>query len=161
MNDPPAVNDLYRLLVQEVKDYAIFLLDLGGNVLTWNEGAERIKGYAGDEIRGRHFSVFYTPEDVAAALPEREMRQAREHGRNVDEGWRVRKDGTRFWAEEIITALHGPSGEPVGFAKIARDLSERRRADEALRESEDRYRSVVDGVRDYAIFLHDPDRSEE
>ncbi|HEY4306187.1 MAG TPA: PAS domain S-box protein [Gemmatimonadaceae bacterium] len=148
--------DLYRLLVESVRDYAIFALDAKGNVLTWNAGAERFKGYKPHEIIGRHFSTFYTEEDKAAQKPERELEEATAHGRVEDEGWRIRKDGTRFWANVVITALRDPSGELVGFAKVTRDLSERRAASEALRRSEQRFRLLVQGVRDYGIFMLDP-----
>ena len=123
----------FRLLVESVKDYAIFMLDPGGHVATWNAGAERIKGYKADEIIGKHFSIFYPPEDVAAGKPERELEIAAREGRFEDEGWRVRKDGSRFWANVIITALRDPQGDLVGFAKVTRDLTERRQAEETRR----------------------------
>src|SRR5213595_3010012 len=117
---------LYQLLVASVQDYAIFALDRAGRVLTWNPGAERLKGYTTREIIGRHFSVFF-PDDVAASgFPDRELEEAAQHGRAEDEGWRVRKDGSRFWANVIITALHDATGEVIGFAKVTRDLTERR-----------------------------------
>jgi PAS domain S-box-containing protein len=119
--------DLYRLLVESVKDYAIFLLDPTGHVATWNEGAHRIKGYDTDEIVGEHFSIFYPPDRVAARWPEHELEVAKREGRFEDEGWRVRKDGTRFWANVVITALRR-DGRLVGFAKVTRDLTERRNA---------------------------------
>jgi PAS domain S-box-containing protein len=121
--------ELFRLLVENVIDYAIFMLDPGGRVTTWNPGAERLKGYTPDEIIGRHFSAFYTPADVAAGKPERGLRTALAEGRFEDDGWRVRKDGTLFWANVIITAIHDETGEHRGFAKITRDLTERRRAE--------------------------------
>ncbi|MCV0404203.1 MAG: PAS domain-containing sensor histidine kinase [Chloroflexi bacterium] len=124
----------FRLLVEAVVDYAIFLLDPSGNVLTWNLGAERIKGYSADEIVGRHFSQFYTPEDRAAGRPARILGRAAADGRFEDEGWRVRKDGTRFWADVVITALRDrPGAPPYAFAKITRDLTERRAAEEQER----------------------------
>ena len=146
---------LYRLLVESVRDYAIFALDPSGRVLSWNAGAQRLKGYTRDEIVGRHFSIFYPPEDVAAGKTEWELETAVREGRVEDEGWRVRKDGTRFWANVVITALHD-AGALVGFAKVTRDLTERRRAEESLRESEERFRLLVESVRDYAIFMLDP-----
>ncbi len=149
--------DLYRLLVASVKDYAIFALDPGGYILTWNAGAERIKGYVPDEIIGKHFSIFYPHELVAEGFPEFELRTAANTGRFEDEGWRLRKDGSRFWANVVITALRGESGRLLGFAKVTRDLTERREAEEALRESEERLRLLVEGVKDYAIFMLDPD----
>ncbi len=142
----------FRLLVESVKDYAIFILDPDGRIATWNVGAERIKGYQASEIIGKHFSVFYPPEDVAAGKTERELEVAAREGRFEDEGWRVRKDGTRFWANVVITALRDPQGTLVGFAKVTRDLTERRAAEEEAR----RFRLLVDSVKDYAIFMLDP-----
>src|ERR1700761_7532437 len=147
----------FRLLVESVRDYAIFMLDPDGVVLTWNAGAERFKGYRADEIIGQHFSRFYPSEALARKLPEHELKTAAEVGRFEDEGWRVRKDGTLFWADVVITAVHDESGELRAFAKVTRDLTERRNADEILRQSEERYRTLVDAVRDYAIFMLDPD----
>ena len=145
----------FRHLVDGVEDYAIFLLDPVGNVSTWNRGAERIKGYRPEEILGKHFSVFYTPEAISRAWPQFELSVASESGRFTDEGWRLRRDGTRFWASVVITAIRGKFGELRGFLKITRDLTERRQAEEALRRSEERFRILVDGVRDYAVFLLD------
>jgi PAS domain S-box-containing protein len=147
----------FRQLVDSVEDYAIFLLDPTGTVTTWNVGAQRIKGYAPGEILGKHFSVFYTPEAVAKAWPQYELSVARESGRFSDEGWRVRKDGTHFWASVVISAVRAKDGSIRGFLKITRDLSERRQAEEALRESEERFRLLVEGVQDYAIFRLDPE----
>lgn len=124
----------FRLLVESVKDYAIFILDPGGHVLTWNLGAERIKGYRADEIIGKHFSIFYPPEDIAAGKTERELEVAGRTGRFEDEDWRIRKDGSRFWANVVITALRNPDGSLLGFAKVTRDLTERREAEETRRE---------------------------
>ena len=118
--------ELYRLLVESVKDYAIFALDPNGYVVSWNPGAQRFKGYSASEIIGKHFSVFYPPEDLAARKPQIELEIAAEVGRLEDEGWRVRKDGTQFWANVVITALRGADGELVGFAKVTRDLTQRR-----------------------------------
>ena len=123
----------FRLLVESVKDYAIFMLDTGGHVATWNLGAERIKGYKADEIIGKHFSIFYPPEDVAAGKTERELEIATREGRFEEEGWRVRKDGSRMWANVTITALRNPEGDLIGFAKVTRDLTERRQAEENRR----------------------------
>ncbi len=126
-----------RLLLESVKDYAIFMLDPKGNVATWNAGAQRIKGYRAAEIIGRHFSSFYPPEDVAARKPERELDAARRFGRMEDEGWRVRKDGSRFWANTLITAIHDSEGRLRGYAKVTRDITERKTAEtmqEALLE---------------------------
>jgi len=148
---------LYQLLVESVRDYAIFALDPKGMILSWNAGAERIKGYSADEIIGRHFSIFYTAEDLAARKPEMELVVAEREGRVEDEGWRVRKDGSRFWASVVITALRDPDGRLVGFAKVTRDLTARRQWEEALRESEERFRVLVRSVKDYGIFMLDPD----
>ena len=123
-------SDLFALLVQSIKDYAIFVLDPEGHVLTWNAGAKTIKGYSSEEIVGKHFSIFYPPEAVRSGWPSRELALAEKAGRFADEGWRVRKDGTLFWASVIITALRNPSGSLCGFAKITRDLTERRRIEE-------------------------------
>src|ERR1044072_5108150 len=113
----------YRLLVESVQDYAIFLLDVDGNVLTWNIGAEKNKGYKAHEIIGKHFSTFYLENDKAAGKPERELELAQKFGRVEDEDWRVRKDGTQFWANVVITALYDPSGDLAGYAKVTRDLT--------------------------------------
>jgi PAS domain S-box-containing protein len=145
----------FRQLVAGVEDYAIFLLDPAGNIISWNLGAERIKGYAAGEIVGKHFSVFYTPEAIAKAWPQYELSVATESGRFTDEGWRLRKDGSRFWASAVISAIRGKDGHLRGFLKITRDLTDRRMTENALRESEERFRLLVDGVRDYAIFLLD------
>jgi PAS domain S-box-containing protein len=147
---------LYGLLVESVRDYAIFALDPSGHILSWNTGAELLKGYKPSEIIGRHFSTFYPPEDIAAGKPARELVDAVRDGRVEDEGWRVRKDGSRFWANVVITALRDDTGALVGFAKVTRDLTDRRRAEQELRESEERFRLLVHGVKDYAIFMLDP-----
>jgi PAS domain S-box-containing protein len=148
---------LYQLLVESVRDYAIFALDPNGRILSWNAGAERIKGYTANEIIGRHFSIFYGAEDLASHKPENELRTADREGRVEDEGWRIRKDGSQFWASVVITALRDPTGRLVGFAKVTRDLTARRRADEELRVSEERFRVLVQSVKDYGIFMLDPD----
>jgi PAS domain S-box-containing protein len=125
----------YRLLVESVQDYAIFLLNTDGYVQTWNKGAIKIKGYKPEEIIGRHFSEFYLPRDKEAKKPERELSLAARLGRIEDEDWRVRKDGNKFWANVIITALHDESGELVGFAKVTRDLTERKQHEDELRDA--------------------------
>jgi PAS domain S-box-containing protein len=147
----------YRLLVEAVTDYAIFLLDPSGIVTTWNPGAQRFKGYTADEAIGRHFSCFYSEDDQSAGLPARALETAEREGKFEAEGWRIRKDGTRFWANVIIDPIRGRSGELIGFVKISRDLSERKAAEQILQQSEQQFRLLVQGVTDYAIYLLDPD----
>jgi PAS domain S-box-containing protein len=146
----------FRLLVQGVVDYAIFMLDPSGIVSNWNPGAERIKGYTADEIVGRHFSCFYTPEERAAGMPAKALQTAAREGKYEAEGWRLRKDGTRFFASVVIDTIRGSDGELVGFAKVTRDITEQRKAQDALRESERRFRLLVSGVTDYALYMLDP-----
>jgi len=146
----------YRILVEAVTDYAIYMLDPSGVVTSWNAGAQRIKGYTPQEIIGHHFSRFYTEEDRAAGLPEKVLAAAGK-GKFEAEGWRVRKDGTRFWAHVVIDPIHNHAGELTGFAKVTRDLSERQKAQEALRHSEEQFRRLVQGVTDYAIYMLSPD----
>jgi PAS domain S-box-containing protein len=140
-------NEKLHLMVLGVKDYAILMLDPEGRITTWNAGAERIKGYRAEEIIGEHFSKFYTPEDVAAAKPSRELKIATDQGRFEEEGWRVRKDGSLFWASVIITALHDPSGRLRGFGKVTRDITERRQSAEALKVSEERLKTAVEAAK--------------
>jgi PAS domain S-box-containing protein len=147
----------FRLLVDSVQDYAIFMLDPVGRIVTWNVGAERLKGYAASEIVGQSFECFYPPEAVASGWPREELRRATAHGRFEDEGWRVRKDGTRFWASVVLTALRERDGTLRGFAKVTRDLTDRRLQEEALRQSEKQFRLLVESVKDYAIFMLDPE----
>ena len=147
--------DRFKLLVQSVRDYAIFMLDPNGVVLTWNAGAERFKGYRADEIIGEHFSRFYPPEALARGMPEHELQVASKTGSFEDEGWRVRKDGSLFWANVVITAMRDAEGTLLGFAKVTRDLTQRRIHEEELRRSEERFRLLVEGVSDYAIFMLD------
>ncbi|HEX4637595.1 MAG TPA: PAS domain S-box protein [Rhizomicrobium sp.] len=146
----------FRLLVEGVTDYAIYMLDPSGIVTNWNSGAERLKGYTADEIVGQHFSRFYPKEERAAGMPARVLETAAREGRYEAEGWRIRKDGSRFWASVVIDAIHSSSGELLGFGKVTRDISERRTAQQALRESERQFRLLVEGVRDYAIYMLDP-----
>ncbi|MFL5300519.1 MAG: PAS domain-containing protein, partial [Anaeromyxobacteraceae bacterium] len=129
-----------RLILDSIEDYAIFMLDPDGHIESWNRGAERIKGYRADEIVGRHFSVFDPPEDIAAGKPEAELEQARARGRYEDEGWRVRKDDSQFWASVVISAMRDASGRVEGFSKVTRDLTERRAVEEGLRRAEERHR---------------------
>jgi PAS domain S-box-containing protein len=143
----------YRLLVEGISDYAIYLLSPRGTVTSWNKGAELFKGYSAAEIIGRNFSEFYTPEDRAAGLPARALEVAARDGKFENEGWRVRKDGGRFWAYVIIDPIRTASGRLIGFAKITRDLTERRAAEESLRASQEQFRLLVQGVTDYAIYM--------
>ena len=135
--------DGFRLLIESVSDYAIFMLDPDGHILTWNEGAKRIKGYAPDEIIGKHFSQFYTAEARESRWPQRELQMAAEQGRFTDEGWRVRKDGTTFWANVVITALRDSEGNLVGFSKVTRDMTERRDWEERVQKLNTELRSRV------------------
>jgi PAS domain S-box-containing protein len=145
----------FQLLVNSITDYAIYMLDQTGRVATWNPGAERFKGYNADEIIGQNFSVFFTPEDREAGLPQRALKFALAEGRFEAEGWRVRKDGSRFWANAILDPVLDPQGRHVGFAKITRDITAKREQERALHDSEERFRMLVQGVRDYAIYMLD------
>ncbi|MEO8707140.1 MAG: PAS domain S-box protein [Kofleriaceae bacterium] len=150
--------EMFRLLVESVKDYAIFMLDTSGHVATWNIGAQRIKGFSADEIVGKHFSTFYPADDVAAGKCERELEGAARDGRFEDVGWRVRRDGTRFWANVVISAMRDDTGTLVGFSKVTRDLTERKVAEEeqlARLSAEERFRLLVESVHDYALYMLD------
>ena len=149
-------DEQFRLFVEAVPDYAIFMLDPEGHVATWNKGAERIKGYKAPEILGKHFSSFYPEEDVLSGKPYKLLKQATQAGNSEDEGWRVRKDGSKFWASVAIVAIRDQAGRLIGFGKVTRDLTERRRAEIALRQSEERFRLMAEAVQDYAIFMLDP-----
>ena len=151
-----ATDDIFRLLVGAVTDYAIYMLDPAGNVVSWNAGAQRFKGYAPQEILGRHFSLFYTDEDNRAGLPRQVLETAERAGKFEGEGWRRRKDGTRFWAHIVVDPIRSPSGELLGFAKVTRDLTERRAAEQALRASQEEFALLVQSVTDYAIYMLDP-----
>jgi PAS domain S-box-containing protein len=160
---PPSRADLrtaddasFRAFVDSVREYAMFMLDTAGRVISWNRGAELIGGYSAEEIIGRHFSVFYPADAVERRLPQLDLAAAEREGRCEDEGWRLRKDGSRFWANFVLTAMHSPDGRLAGFTKVIRDLTERRKYEESLRISETRFRTLVEGVRDYAIFMLDP-----
>src|SRR2546430_14000748 len=148
--------DTFRLLVEGVRDYAIFMLDGAGRVLTWNAGAQRLKGYRAEDIIGKHFSCFYPADAVEAGKPARLLGLAARDDRVEDEGWRVRQDGSRFWADGILTALREPDGSVIGFAKGTCDMTERRRADQALHQSEERLRPLGEDVAGYALFMLDP-----
>ena len=150
-------DDPFRLLVQSIIDYAIYMLDPNGYVTSWNAGAARIKGFQTEEIVGKHFSTFYTEEDREAGLPNQVLETARREGKFEGEGWRVRKDGSRFWASVVIDAIKDEEGEVIGFAKITRDMTDKRQAQQALLEAERRFRILVQGVTDYAIYMLDPD----
>ena len=152
----PEGTGLYRLLVESVTDYAIFAISPDGTILSWNAGARRIKGYEPDEIIGSNISRFYTDEDREAGRPAMLLGRAEADGHVEDLGWRVRKDGSLFWASVVITALRDQAGVLVGFAKVTRDLTERREAEEQLRRSEERFRLIVQSVQDYGIFMLDP-----
>ena len=145
-----------RLLVQGTTEYAIFMLDPEGYILTWNSGAERLKGYKAEEIVGQHFSRFYPQDAIDRGWPAHELQVAEADGRFEDEGWRVRKDGTQFWANVVLTALRDEHGDLRGFSKVTRDLTARKQTEEALRRSEERFRLLVEGAKDHAIFLLDP-----
>ena len=147
----------YRLLVESVFDYAIFMLDVEGRVASWNPGARRFKGYEAEEVLGKHFSLFYTQEALAEDMPRKALETAAREGRFEAEGWRVRKDGGRFWANVVIDPIRDPSGRLVGFAKVTRDLTDRRNAEEALRLSEERFRLLMESVTDCAIYMLDPE----
>ncbi len=146
-----------QLLLDAVQDYAIYLLDSDGFVVSWNAGAQRFKGYAANEIIGEHFSRFYTAEDRATGLPARALRTAATQGKFEAEGWRVRKDDSRFWASVVIDPVRDTDGTLIGFAKVTRDISDKKEAERALFRSEQQFRLLVEGVRDYAIYMLDPD----
>ena len=145
------------MLVEAVTDYAIYMLDPTGIISSWNPGARRFKGYEESEIIGEHFSRFYTEEDRKTELPRRALETAAREGKFESEGWRVRKDGSRFWAYVIIDPIRDSEGKLVGFAKVTRDLTERRQAEAELRKSQEQFRLLVQGVTDYAIFLLSPE----
>jgi len=145
-----------RAITDSIRDYAVFVLDPLGIILSWNAGAQRLKGYTREEIIGRSFTQFYTAEDLAAGRPHKHLEVAAREGRVEIEGWRVRKDGTLFWADVVISAIRAPEGTLQGYVKVTRDLTDRRRADEELRQSELRMRLMIGSVKDFAIFMLDP-----
>ena len=146
-----------RAITDSIHDYAIFVLDPEGVVRSWNTGARRLKGYTEQEIVGQSFTRFYGPEDLAAGRPHQLLAEAARAGRVEEEGWRIRKDGTRFWADVLISAIRDDGGRLLGFVKVTRDLTQRRRAEEELRQSEERMRLMIGSVKDYALFMLDPD----
>jgi len=148
--------EIFKLLVDAVTDYAIFALDTGGHVLTWNKGAERLKGYTESEITGQHFSKFYTAADIQKNHPAEELRLTLENGRYEEEGWRVKKDGSVFWANLVLTQLRDRDGTLVGYTEVVRDLTERRKAEQAQRTEEEKFRLMIESIKDYAIFMLDP-----
>jgi PAS domain S-box-containing protein len=146
----------FRLLVGGVREHAIFLMDTRGYIQTWNAGAQAIKGYRADEIIGEHFSRFYPPEDAASGKPARALAIAEAEGHYREEGWRVRKDGSLFWASVTLSAIRDEGGRLAGFLKITRDLTDKKQAEDALKENEEKFRLMVEAVKDYAIFMLDP-----
>ena len=153
----PIADGSFPPLAEGVLDYAVYMLDPAGNVVSWNSGAERFKGYSAAEIVGSHFSRFYAEEDRRSGLPARALDLALREGRFENEGWRVRKDGTRFWAHVVMEPIRGPDGMLLGFAKVTRDLTRRREADEQLRRSQEETRLLVQSVTDYGIYMLDPE----
>ena len=157
---PPSSDGTYpnsfQRLIEGVLDYAVYMLDPSGNVVTWNAGAERFKGYTAAEIVGSHFSRFYAEEDRRSGLPARALDIALREGRFENEGWRVRKDGTRFWAHVVMDPIRAPDGTLLGFAKVTRDITRRRAAEEELRRSQEEFRLLVQSVTDYGIYMLDP-----
>ena len=155
--DVHSLDSRFQLLVGSVTDYAIYMLDPAGNIATWNPGAKRFKGYEAEEVIGRNFSSFFTEEDRAAGLPAHILKTAAEQGKFEGEGWRVRKDGQRFRAHVVVDPIRDADGKLVGFAKITKDVTDRHLSDQALFESEQRFRLPIQGVRDYAIYMLDPE----
>ncbi len=156
-DDNAATTGAADRLIASIRDYAIYMLNPSGHVVSWNAGAERFKGYTAEEAIGSHFSVFHTPEDHANGLPDRALSTALAEGKFECEGWRVRKDGTRFWASVVIDPVFGDNGELEGYAKITRDITDKKRADDALKASEQQFRLLVQGVVDYAIYMLSPE----
>ncbi len=162
-----ASEELYRLMIAEIRDYAIILLDKDGTIVEWNKGAEKIKGYSRTEIIGRRFSIFYAPHELERGLPDQLLQQALREGSANHEGWRIKKDGTKFWGSVAITPIHDSNGVHSGFSKVTRDLTERKQAEdrlrsyaeelevrnEELRRSEQRYHKMIAEVQDYAIIM--------
>jgi PAS domain S-box-containing protein len=157
LEEAPTAQERYRLLVDAITDYAIYMLDTEGNVVSWNTGAAKFTGYSATEALGQHFSRFYPPEDRLRGLPEKALASAIEQGRFEGEGWRARKDGSRFWSHVVIDPILDETGRLIGFANVTRDLTERKLAEEQLRKVEQQFRLLVQGVTDYAIYMMDPE----
>jgi PAS domain S-box-containing protein len=155
----PQISDAerFQLFVAAVADYAIYMLSPEGYINSWNVGAQRFNGYTPGEIIGQHFSRFYTEEDRAAGMPKKALHIAATEGKFEDEGWRMRKDGTRFWASVVIDPIRDGAGQLIGFTKVTRDITQQKQAQEALRASEERFRLLVQGVTDYAIYMLSPE----
>src|SRR3954452_11862634 len=150
--EPVSDERRFQLFIDAIRDYAIYMLDPQGIVSSWNAGAQRFKGYTANEIIGQHFSCFYTDEDRQAGVPQQALATAMAEGKYETEGWRVRQDGSRFWASVVINPIRDQDGNLFGFAKITRDITERKTAEAAQRRSEEQFRLLVQGVTDYAIF---------
>lgn len=148
-------NERYRFMVDGVKDYSIFMLDTTGHILTWNDGGKNIQGYSTNEVIGKHFSVFYNKEDIDNGKPDRELEIAKKEGKYEEEGWRVHKNRSLYWASVMITPLFDDNNVFIGFSKVTRDLSERNKQMELLRQSEERYKMLIEQVKDYGIFMLD------
>jgi PAS domain S-box-containing protein len=145
--------DLYQKMIEEIQDYSIILMDRNGIIQNWNKGAEKIKGYTDKEIIGKHFSIFYLPEDLSRNLPDRLIHEAVKNGSSSQEGWRKKKNGSHFWGNITITAIHDDKNNVIGFSKVTRDLTDKKLAEDKLRISEERYHQMIAEVQDYAIIL--------
>src|SRR5690242_18749373 len=148
-----STGNLYKKMIEEIQDYAIIVLDKNGIIQNWNKGAEKIKLYAPEEIIGKHFSIFYLPEDLENKLPQKLLNQAEYTGSASYEGWRKRKDGSKFWGSITITAIHNDNAEVIGYCKVTRDLTDKKIAEDRLKMSEERYHQMIAEIQDYAIIL--------
>ena len=146
----------FRQMIDSVKDHAIYMLDPQGCMSSWNRGAERLKGYSESEVIGRHMSMFYPQEAVAKGLPQKELQEALERGQHEHEGWRFKKDGSRFWANVVVTPMYDELGALIGFSKVVRDITEKKKTEEALQATQLRFRQMIDSVKDHAIYMLDP-----